>query len=323
MSIQPRIEAPDPGLQPDQPSARIFAFPSRERALGAPLDRLAQQLAAPREAGAVLATLCRLLATPAPELRAALRAHPLQAMLLEEPLTVLARGVPSAEAEWLDLLLGTGDATTRWLPLGPAGARLHAALRESGLAVAAAERCVAFAEAVDATAAARPRAAVLSLGAGHLREAALVTRARALEIWLVLEEDSEARAEIARAHDRHRRIATAPEGIGRFLAQPTRHGRFDLITLGGLADQLDGGPLTKLVRAAFAALRPGGRLLLANTAEGLPEASYATEVMGRTLFCRDAATLGALLAGLPDCAGLNLRHSPSGGMLFAEAVRRG
>jgi extracellular factor (EF) 3-hydroxypalmitic acid methyl ester biosynthesis protein len=327
MSNLLRIEAPRPsaGPYPVPGSARILAFPGRDRASAPPLDRIVSLLGAPATAEAALSALGRLLEQPDQASLAALRAHPLQALLLQEPLTALARGLPSAEAEWLDLLLGLGAAPARWQPTGPVGARLHAALRASGLALAAAERRAAIARAVDATAARRPRAAVLALGAGHLREAELTTRARSLEIWLAVEEDSEARAEIARAHDRHRRIATTADPLNGFLAKPLRHGRFDLIHIGGLCDQAPAAALGRLARAAFAALRPGGRLLLANHAAGLAEAPYVTQAMGRPLFCRDAATLGAILEALPASQrdAITVRQSPSGGMLFAEVSRRG
>ena len=47
--------------------------------------------------------------------------------------------------------------------------------------------------------------------------------------------------------------------------------------------------------------------------------------MGRPLFCRDAAALGAILEALPASQRdtITVRHSPSGGMLFAEVARRG
>jgi len=71
--------------------------------------------------------------------------------------------------------------------------------------------------------------------------------------------------------------------------------------------------------------RGGGRLLLANHAEGLAEAPYVTRAMGRPLFCRDVPTLGAILEALPASQRdeTSVRHSPSGGMLFAEVARRG
>jgi SAM-dependent methyltransferase len=325
MSNLQRIEISEPEPGPGVTSARIFAFPNRERACAAPLDRIAALVDTPGEAATALVMLCRLLAETSPERLAALRAHPLHALLLADPLTALAHSLPSAEAEWLDLLLGLGSAAARWQPTSPAGARLHAALRQSGLAMAARERRLAFAHAVDAAAARQPRAAVLALGAGHLREADLTARAHSLEIWLALEEDSEARAEIRRAHDRHRRIATVPEGLGRFLAQPLRHGCFDLIYAGTLCDQLPAPALARLARTALSALRPGGRLLLANHAEGLAEAPYVTAIMARPLHGRDEATLGEILATLPAAqrGDVTLHRSPSGGMLFVEVVRRG
>jgi len=114
---------------------------------------------------------------------------------------------------------------------------------------------------VKETAANAPDAAVLSIGAGHLRTAEQL-RGTAPARWVALEPDKLALPELAR----HAGVEPVRASLPQFMVQPRRLGSFDLVCCAGLYERLGTPTAQRLTAACFAALRPGGRPVVANFA---------------------------------------------------------
>jgi SAM-dependent methyltransferase len=142
---------------------------------------------------------------------------------------------------------------------------------------------------------ARPR--ILSLACGHLREAQRSQAVRAGEVGeiVAVDQDKESLDLVVREQGSHR-ITPVHASIRRFLADPTIYGDFDLVYAAGLYDYLDDGVARLLTLSMFAALRPGGRMLVANFAPSLRDIGYMESIMDWRLIYRDDADVARLAA---------------------------
>lgn len=295
-----------------------------------------------------LVTLCRQLreACDAPAweaARALLRAHPLQRLMLEDPMVqeYQHRAFPPAAPEeaaapsrpaastlsgtpgpaLLDLLLEHDASTAPLARLSRAGRDLFASTAELGYLAALRGQTRFLARVVDAMAERRPQAEILSLGAGHLREAGLVTNGHSIARWVAQEAEAETLGKLRRGLPPGLPVRGLRCGLSYFVRRPYLRGCFDLILL----PEMPALPTPEaLVDAAFAALKPGGMLLVGSAAQPPAEAAWLEVYLGLQPPWRSVEEMTGLL-GVPPARELErpqVFHSLDGRRVYARMERR-
>lgn len=226
--------------------------------------------------------------------------HGIRALLHEEPFTRHAfekpRGYPG-DAALLDLIyrdVPFGGEMTRL------GAQLYAWSADGAAMQSVRERRLILAALIDRIAAERSRPRVLSLACGHLREAqrSAAVCTGAIEEIVAVDQDEQS-LELVRREQAANRVTTVRASIRRMLVDPKVYGDFDLIYSAGLSDYLEDAVTRQLTSSMFAALRPGGTLLVANFAPSLRETGYMEAMMEWKLIYRDEADVARFSADLP------------------------
>jgi extracellular factor (EF) 3-hydroxypalmitic acid methyl ester biosynthesis protein len=226
--------------------------------------------------------------------------HPIRSLIHEDPFARRAFEKPRGYAGDAPLL----DLIYRDVPYGGPltllGARLHEWSGDQPACRSVRERRAILAKLIDGVAADRPRARILSVACGHLREAlcSRAVRTGAIEEFVALDQDAENVALIEREL-RHFRITPVRSSIRPLLVNPTMHGRFDFIYSAGLYDYLDDQVAVALTTSMFTALEPGGLLLVVNFAPQLREIGYMEAIMDWRLIYRDEKGVKRFSAGIP------------------------
>src|SRR6202030_1775143 len=116
---------------------------------------------------------------------------------------------------------------------------------------------------------------VLSIAAGHLREAELsaAVKRRKLGRFVALDSDLETLQEVERCYGRLG-VEVAQANIRQLLARKVHLGLFDVVYSTGLFDYLQQPTAQRLALHMFQMLRPGGRLIVANFLPGISDLGY-------------------------------------------------
>ena len=274
------------------------------------MDLALARLQAGEPAGPVVDALAEglgwLRATAAPaswqRVIAAVRAHPLLALLHENPLARRSYRKPrgyAGDAPMLDMLY-LGEAALENEPMTPLGLALFRRDLAAPAALAARERIGHMAAQIDQMAEARRAPHVLALGAGHLREAALSRALRAGRIgrFVALDQDAASLAVVQVEHAA-RGIETLHRSPKATFDGTLPRGGFDLVYAVTLYDDLTDRLAHTVTAACFALLRPGGRLVVANADRAMAEAGYHEACFDWVRFQRDAAGVMRLAHGIP------------------------
>ncbi len=299
------------------------------------LDRVRDDLAAdPAQTRAALTALSGALCAAHREQDAAAwaetvarcRAHPLRAVLHEDPLTRRTYEQPrgyAGDAELLDIIYrrdwrGVAEPPS---PTGQAifdftiGCRAPSAVRA---------RRELLATMIDGACARTPSPHILSVACGHLRELALSASFRAGQVgrFVGLDQDALSLAEVTRSLP-GAGVETVPGSVKLLFGGALARERFDFIYTAGLYDYLDERFAQRLTARLFAMLRPGGRLLVANFRPGVEDVGYMEAFMDWRLIYRDAAAMERLTAGVPgpELAGCRISDDPTGSLVFLELDR--
>ncbi|WP_198026437.1 class I SAM-dependent methyltransferase [Bradyrhizobium sp. ARR65] len=245
--------------------------------------------------------------------------HPLARVVHQDPLTSWSyrkpRGYPG-DARLLDFIYGEANIAAHVSSATRLGREIYGFTSEMACSAAIRERRGVIAKLVDRVAHERGRQiSVLSIGAGHLREAA---QSRALAEgnvarWMAVDQDKEALAYLARtfAELPIRRVGGSVTGL---IAGQHELGSFDVIYAAGLYDHLSDRVAKRLTETAFAMLRPGGELLFANFARGIHDAGYMETFMDWRLLFRDESKVEEIWSDLP-------RQAIASRRLFMDANR--
>lgn len=248
-----------------------------------------------------LAGLDPLKASVAPEAwrafcRAHVHGHPAHALLLRDPYTRRAYTKPrgyAGDAVMLDYVYGCGAPPD----LGdPVAAGVFAFTTGTTPAQAVRHRRSRLADTVDALADERGRPVhVLSVAAGHLREVESSAAAAAGQVgrYVALDQDAESLAEVAARYGRLG-VEVAHGTVRSLIRGDLQFSGFDLVYAAGLLDYLDGPTAVALLRALRSSLGDGGRVLVANFAEGLALSTYMEAFMDWHLVYRSENDLYAL-----------------------------
>ncbi|KPF70801.1 hypothetical protein IP88_11350 [alpha proteobacterium AAP81b] len=262
---------------------------------------------------------------------AAMQAHPLMALLRQDPLIARSLDKPrgyAGDAVAIDMMVRHADRRGDLAGASPLGRGLHLASTGTEIAAAVRRRQAALAKAIDAAAdrthAAGRSADVLALAAGHLREveAARAHAGARLGRIAALEPDEKTASVVAKRLARRVEVVAQPVSA---LARGLFDDRgFDLAYATGLYDMLDLRLATRLTRAVAERLRPGGRLLFTSMASDLWDAGFLEAAMAWHPILRDEAELQALLAtatrGLEGIA-TRTWADDAGSLIWCEVAR--
>lgn len=326
-------------------SARMAARPLTNAQLRRGLDLI---LADWEETGSALAALPELLTlthrhrafATQPGWRETARAHPIAALLMQDPLTHAAWHRPPGEesmAGLLDLVLDHPSAQAELARATPTGLAVRLFLQGRESAVALREQQQILAHAIDETVRREAKPAILVLGGGHLRaleRAALADQATRI---LAIDPNEASLAVARRDHGGLATLETLRERPARLIARPLRHGSFDLILVPGLLDLMGGfaggvmggamgrAAAGRMVAALFSALRPGGRLMLCGLARCIRCDGYMDAFMDWRPVLWQEDELAAVLDQAEGCevAQRLVFRGGNGAMLHAVLRRRG
>jgi len=226
--------------------------------------------------------------------------HTVLAQLHEEPFTRRAFEKPRGYAGDAIMM----DMAYRHRPyavtLTRLGAALHVWADQQSSIRSVVERRTILAREIDTVAARREQARVLSIACGHLREAQLseAVQARAISELVALDQDAESLDVVEREQGAFN-VRAKRASVGRFVRAGAELGSFDLVYSAGLYDYLNEETATTVTDAMFRALRPGGRLLVANFAPELCDIGFMEAIMDWRLIYRDEAAVARLARGIP------------------------
>ena len=255
------------------------------------------------------------------------RRHPLLALLHEDPFTRRAYAKPrgyAGDAVMLDSIYGheelwpepeatpLGRAIFRYTTKAPASEGVRA-------------RRGFIAELLDRLAESVPQPHVLSIAAGHLREANLssAVRRRRLGRLVALDADSESLREVAACYARYG-VETWHADLRRLISGGVGLGRFDLVYSTGLFDYVHEATGRRLVTALFDMLSPGGRVVVANFLPEIRDIGYMEACMDWNLVYRSRHEMMELTRGVPqrEIHSLRLFTDESQNIIFLEICRR-
>jgi hypothetical protein len=142
---------------------------------------------------------------------------------------------------------------------------------------------------------------VLSIAAGHFREANLCTAVKRKKFgrFVALDADLESIKEIDRCYGRFG-VETCAVSIRQLLTQKLQLGQFDVVYSTGLFDYLQQTTAQRLTSVMFQMLRPGGRLVVANFLPGIPDIGYMESYMDWKLIYRTRHEMVEISADIPQ-----------------------
>jgi len=217
--------------------------------------------------------------------------HPVSALFHQDPFTRWSFEKPrgySGDAHLLDFIYGHGDVGEEVAKASPLGKALYGYTSQAPAPVAVRERCHLLTQQVDEIANSHgPGAEILTIAAGHLREAngSVALREGRLRRWVALDQDPLCVGSITR--DFHGTRVEAIDGSVRgLLTKAYKLGTFDFVYSAGLYDYLSHRVAVKLTQRCLELLKPGGVLLFANFARDIPDDGYMETFMNWALLLR-------------------------------------
>lgn len=230
--------------------------------------------------------------------------HPLRDLLHNDPFTHRSYSKPrgfAGDAKMIDLVY-FDQGWANLVGVSNLGRRLYWRNRASPGPKAVRERRDHMAAMLDRVALRKPGAAVMSIAAGHMREA-LISKAVLAGTFreiVAFDQDKEALAAIPAAMGERVKCV---HGNIRSIADGEWHGqRYDFIYAAGLYDYLPASRATRLTARLFDLLDEGGELLVVNFMPDTYDAGYMESFMDWTLVCRTPDQLFALSEALPPSA---------------------
>lgn len=217
--------------------------------------------------------------------------HPVCDNFLEDPFTRWSFEKPrgySGDAQLLDFIYGHDSVAEAIASASDTGRALYTYTKDAPSSVAVRERRDILGREIDAIAAERSEPIeILTIAAGHLREAAMTTALGAGHIrrWVALDQDPQSIGSIARDY-RDTPIEAIDGSITGLMANSYNLGTFDFVYAAGLYDYLSRGVAARLTRKCMSMLKPGGSFLFANFSDEIVVDGFMETFMNWALLLR-------------------------------------
>ncbi|WP_259185550.1 class I SAM-dependent methyltransferase [Rhizobium sp. BK176] len=217
--------------------------------------------------------------------------HPVATYFLQDPLTKWSWDKPrgySGDAHLLDLIYRHPDTAHQVEAATDLGRELFEYTSTAPSSMANCDRRDILARFVDEAAAKHgPETEVLSVAAGHLREAesSAAFKNKALKRWAALDQDPISIATIAESYGGS--IVESVNGSVRdILTNKAKPGTFEHVYISGLYDYLTDKVAIKLTQRALEFVKPGGTFLFANYSYPILVDGYLETFMNWALLLR-------------------------------------
>ncbi|WHS30640.1 class I SAM-dependent methyltransferase [Brucella sp. NM4] len=226
--------------------------------------------------------------------------HEIFNYFLQDPLTRWSFEKPrgySGDARLLDFIYGHPDVAKDIENSSALGRELYNHTSMVASSVAVRERCSLVTRYVDEIASqCGTNAEILTIAAGHLREAQLSTSLASGKIkrWVALDQDNKSVEMIAKSYPGT--VVKATEGTVRnLITRPKQHGFFDFIYASGLYDYLSDRVAIKLTRVCLSLLKPGGTFMFANFSTDTHSDGYMETLMNWALLWRNEQSMWKII----------------------------
>lgn len=261
--------------------------------------------------------------------RAALSSHRLMQLLRRDPLVAYAwrsggHG-PDAQAMLEDLMLRHPDRDAMVGRADQIGQNVHAATTSLPACDAQRDRRRLIARIADSVADSRQGTEILAITPGYMREveSSIAGPAGRIARWTALLPTADQAAVIARAMP----LPWVVPIVGSTLATLQRGdilGSFDVVYCKAI-EALPDPAAEALAVAAFARLKPGGRLLLGCRAEGAVDTAFWSLGAKRELHLREEVRMARLVSALPprEVAARTLFSSMNDAISYLEVEKAG
>lgn len=231
------------------------------------------------------------------------RKHPIQKVMHEDAFTRRAFDKPrgyAGDAALLDHMYATEHFWS--MPeMSWVGQRIHRWTTLCSACEGVKSRRQIIAEAIDATASRRKNANILSLAAGHFREAELSAAVIRRKLGKVVAVDSDQQSLQLIDKDYGRFGVNTIHATARELISGKMDlGQFDLIYTSGLCDYLGDSMCQRMANNLFQKLRPGGQLLLTNFVDNVEAVGYMEAFMDWNLIYRNRIQMMEMTSRIPE-----------------------
>lgn len=258
------------------------------------------------------------------------RQHPINDLLQQDPFTNWSVTKPrgyAGDAVLMDLVYGHPSVQSLIAETSDLGRSIFSFTSNAPTSAGSRERRDILARQVDDVASTRAGdAEVLSIAAGHLREAekSVALAEKRLKRWVAVDQDPISIGTIHRdyAQTGVEAIDGSVKGI---LGDRYRLGEFDLIYAAGLYDYLSQKVAVSLTRKCMQMLKPGGTFLFANYHVDTPDEGYMEAFMQWSLILRSEADMWAIIDRSVDrnTVDAKVRYGKNGTILYATVVKTG
>ena len=166
---------------------------------------------------------------------------------------------------------------------------------------------------------------VLSVAAGHLREASLGVAVKRGKLGRLVALDSDAESlEAVQNNYGCFGVEVREASVRRILSGRLELGKFDLVYSTGLFDYLQQPVGQRLAAVMFGMLRPGGRIVLANFLPGIRDIGYMESFMAWYLIYRNRQEMLELAASIPqnDIRDIRIFTEDNQNIIFLQVTKR-
>jgi extracellular factor (EF) 3-hydroxypalmitic acid methyl ester biosynthesis protein len=254
--------------------------------------------------------------------------HPVRFLIHQDPLTERAffkpRGYPG-DAVLLDLFYGEEGIRPYVAEATPIGQEIYRYTSAGMAATSLRRRKEVLARMIDRVSESHRDAHIMTVGCGHLREAALshALRQRRIERFIAVDRDPDS-LRVVREKWGLYGVETVESSVNELIHSVPFLGRFTMVYAAGPYDLLPRPAAMRLTNALFEATRPGGLLLVTNFLQGIHDVGYMEAFMDWRIHYRNAADMFALTQQLPesDIADRRTFAEETGGIVFLAVRRR-
>lgn len=252
--------------------------------------------------------------------------HPIKELIHLCPMTLRCYEKPrgyAGDAVILDHIYGLGEAKLAPHPATLAG-QIYFVTTNALASREVHYRRIVLAKQIDETVArvSDGQAKILSIAAGHLREAELSRAVMEKHTGeLIAFDQDEASLEVVKRDYGHLNVHTVHGTVRQLLSGKVGFSGCDLVYAAGLFDYLEQPAARCLTETLFNMVRPGGRVLIANFADCIPEAAGMEAFMDWWLVYRTKEQVADLFSGLPQerIRKLEISCDPDQSIIFAIA----